>query len=104
MEGASIGGGNIRVDKIDDLQVNFTGENNTILVMHQDTPGVIANVTNLMYWRYGNLNIGNFRLSRVERGGTALMTIELDELPPDQLIEDIRKMDHIYNVLLIRAI
>jgi hypothetical protein len=104
VEGASIGGGNIRVDKIDDLQVNFTGENNTILVMHQDTPGVIANVTNLMYWRYGNLNIGNFRLSRVERGGTALMTIELDELPPDQLIEDIRKMDHIYNVLLIRAI
>lgn len=104
VEGASIGGGNIRVDKIDDLQVNFTGENNTLLVMHKDTPGVIANVTNLMYGRYGNLNIGNFHLSRVERGGTALMTIELDETPPEELIRDMRNMEHIYNVLFIRAI
>ncbi len=102
--GASIGGGNIRVDSIDGLDVNFSGENNTLLVLHKDTPGVIANVTNLMYWRYGDLNIGNFRLSRREKGGEALMTIELDQLPPEKLITDLRGMDNIENALFIRAI
>ncbi len=104
VEGASIGGGNIRVDRIDGMNVSFTGESNTLLVLHKDTPGVIANVTNLMYWRYGDLNIGNFHLSRKERGGTALMTIEIDQLPPEQLIEDLKKMDNIDNALLIRAV
>ncbi|MCR4628030.1 MAG: L-serine ammonia-lyase, iron-sulfur-dependent subunit beta [Clostridium sp.] len=102
--GASIGGGNIRVDNIDGLSVNFTGESTTLLILHRDTPGVIANVTNLMYWRYGDLNIGNFRLSRRERGGEALMTIELDQVPPEKLITDIKKMDNISNALLIPAI
>jgi L-serine dehydratase len=104
IEGASIGGGNIRVDKIDDLDVNFNGESNTLLIFHKDTPGVIANVTNLMYWRYENLNIGNFHLSRREKGGPALMTIEIDQLPPEQLIDDLRKMDNITNAMMIRAI
>ena len=104
VEGASIGGGNIRVDRIDGMDVSFTGESNTLLVLHKDTPGVIANVTNLMYWRYSDLNIGNFHLSRKERGGTALMTIEIDQLPPEQLIEDLKKMDNTYNALLIRAV
>ena len=57
-----------------------------------------------MYWRYGDLNIGNFRLSRRERGGEALMTIELDQVPPEKLITDIKKMDNISNALLIPAI
>ena len=88
--GASIGGGNIRVDSIDGLVVNFTGENNTL--------------TNLMYWRHKELNIGNFHLSRNERGGTALMTIELDEVAPDELIKEIMEMDNVENALMIRAI
>ncbi|OON86674.1 L-serine ammonia-lyase, iron-sulfur-dependent, subunit beta [Oribacterium sp. C9] len=104
VEGASIGGGNIRVSNIDGMEVNFSGENNTLFVLHKDTPGVIANVTNLMYWRYGELNISGFHLSRKERGGDALMTLELDELPPEQLITDLKKMDNIDNALLIHAI
>ncbi len=32
------------------------------------------------------------------------MTIEIDQLPPEQLIEDLKKMDNIDNALLIRAV
>ena len=63
VEGASIGGGNIRVDVINGLRVDFTGESNTILVLHRDKPGMIALVTQIMYDKYKDLNIGNFRLS-----------------------------------------
>ena len=99
-----IGGGNILVNRIDGLNVEFSGDTNTILVMHKDTPGVIANVTNLMHWEYESLNISGFHLSRSEKGGDAIMTIEIDNNPPEELISDIRGIEHITNAILIRRV
>ena len=104
VEGASIGGGNIRVDLVNGMRVDFTGENNTILVLHWDKPGVIADVTNLMRLKYSHTNISNFHLSRKERGGEALMTIEIDGMPEEGMISDIRGLNNVINSLLIRAI
>ena len=53
---------------------------------------------------YKELNIGNFRLSRPEKGGTALMTIEIDQLPPEELMKDINQLPNVENAILIRAI
>ncbi len=104
VQGASIGGGNIRVDLVNGMKVDFSGDSNTLLVMHRDRPGVIASVTNLMRWEYAELNISNFHLSRTERGGDAIMTIEIDTLPPDTLVDDIRKLPNVTNALLIRRL
>jgi L-serine dehydratase len=104
MQGASIGGGNILVNQINGMNVEFNGENNTILVMHEDKPGVIASVTNMMHWEHAELNISNFHLSRQEKGGDAIMTIEIDNQPPDTLVDDIRKIDHVTNAILIRRV
>ena len=104
VQGASIGGGNIRVDLVNDMKVDFNGESNTLLVMHLDRPGVIAAVTSLMRWEYADLNICNFHLSRERRGGDAIMTIEIDNQPPDTLIGDIRKLENVTNALLIRRL
>ena len=101
---SSIGGGNITVSRINGMKVDFNGNSNTILVMHTDKPGVIANVTNMMHWEYEDLNISNFSLSRQEKGGEAIMTIETDNLPPETLIEDIRKIAHVTNAILIRRL
>jgi len=104
VQGASVGGGNILVRQINGMNVEFTGENNTILVMHQDKPGVIAAVTQLMHFEYADLNISNFHLSREARGGNAIMTIEIDGQPPEGLIGAIRKIDQVSNAILIRRI
>ncbi len=101
---SSIGGGNITVSRVNGMKVDFNGNSNTILVMHTDKPGVIANVTNMMHWEYEDLNISNFSLSRQEKGGEAIMTIETDNLPPETLIEDIRKIGHVTNAILIRRL
>ena len=102
VQGASVGGGNIRVDLVNGMKVDFNGESHTLLVMHTDRPGVIAAVTNLMREKYAELNICNFHLSREQKGGQAIMTIELDNLPPDTLMGDIRKLENVTNALLIR--
>ena len=104
VQAASIGGGNIRVDLINDMRVDFTGQSNTVLVMHMDRPGVIAAVTNLMREEYADLNICNFHLSRETRGGPAIMTIEIDSMPPASLVTDIRRLENVTNALLIRRL
>ena len=100
--GASIGGGNIIVTNINGLEVQFTGQYNTLIVLHQDTPGVIAAVTNTM--AYSGANIGNFRLSRPQKGGEAVMTIEVDGDVSDKMISWLRELPHITGVVLVRAI
>ena len=102
MVGASIGGGNIIVTNINGLEVQFTGQYNTLIVLHQDTPGVIAAVTNTM--AYSGANIGNFRLSRPQKGGEAVMTIEVDGDVSDSMISFLRQLPHITGVVLVRAI
>ena len=51
-------------------------KHNTLVVLHKDKPGAIAAVTNFM--AYSGVNIGSFRLARAQKGGTAVMTIEVD--------------------------
>ena len=104
VQGASIGGGNILVHQINGMNVEFTGENNTILVMHQDQPGVIAAVTQLMHFEYAELNIASFRLTRETRGGSAIMTIEIDGHPPEGLTDAIRKISLVTNAILVRRV
>ncbi len=84
------------------MAVSFTGQYNTLLVLHYDKPGTIAAVTNFM--AYSEVNIGNFRLSRPKKGGEAVMTIEVDGDVSDALINSLRILPNIINVVLIRAI
>lgn len=102
VEGASIGGGNILVDKVNGMSVRFTGQNNTILVRHYDKPGAIAAVTNMMM--YSEVNICNFRLSRQKKGGEALMMIEIDGAVPEQLITQIQLLPHVIGVFVLKVV
>ncbi len=104
MQGASVGGGNILVNRIDGMDVHFTGDNNTIIVMHHDKPGVIAAVTQVMHWQYADLNISSFFLSRESKGGNSIMTIEVDSLPPEDLMQKIREIEHVTNAILVRRL
>ena len=104
VQGASIGGGNILVSQINGMDVHFNGEYHTIIVMHHDKPGVIANVTHIMHWEYRELNISSFHLSRESKGGIAIMTIEVDSLTPEDLIGKIRQVDQVLNAILVRKL
>ena len=102
--GASVGGGNIRVDEVNGMRVDFNGDYSTILVIHLDRPGVIADVTQLMRTQYPDANIANFRLSRRERGGEAIMTIEIDGVATEGMAADLRTVDNVINALLIKRL
>ena len=76
VQGASVGGGNVVITKIDGREVKITGQSPTIIVEHHDRPGMIAAVTALMA-QY-QLNVYKFNLARDKKGGTAIMILQID--------------------------
>ncbi|MDO5563730.1 MAG: L-serine ammonia-lyase, iron-sulfur-dependent subunit beta [Eubacteriales bacterium] len=100
--GASIGGGNILITNINGLDVHFSGDHTTILVIHKDKAGAIAEVTN--YIAKANVNICGFNLGRNKKGGMALMTIEVDSEIPDSIIQDFYKIESVIKVVLIKKL
>lgn len=101
IQGASVGGGNIVIQKINDMEMEFTGQNTTLVVVHQDVPGVIAEVTNVMA-RYG-MNICNFKLRRNYKGGTAVMIIEIDGEADKGLNQELNALPHIIESTMLAA-
>ncbi|MDD2956013.1 MAG: L-serine ammonia-lyase, iron-sulfur-dependent subunit beta [Oscillospiraceae bacterium] len=76
VQGASVGGGNIMISRINGLAVELTGQSVSLIVLHEDTPGIIATVTNFVAAQ--GINIGSLRLTRDQKGGLAVMTLEVD--------------------------
>ena len=102
IQGASVGGGNILVSEINGMRVAVTSQYNTLIVLHHDVPGVIAAITNVM--ACSGLNIGNFQLSRPQKGGHAVMTIEVDGEVPPALTDSLKVLPNVISVELIEAV
>ena len=84
MQASSLGGGRIMVNKLDGIDVNFTGMFNTLVIRNEDASGTVAAVTNILSQL--RINVANMSLYRHKRGGDALMVIELDQhLKPNQV-------------------
>ncbi len=84
MSACSIGGGAIEVHNLDGIDVNFTGDYNTLVIRNQDESGTLAAVTTILSQL--RINVGNMSLCRHRRGGDALMVIETDQhIKPNQV-------------------
>ena len=57
------------MDRLDGVDVNFTGMFNTLVVRHQDVAGELSRILNEL--SVSGVNIANMRLSRDRRGATA---------------------------------
>ena len=94
--GISIGGGNIQVTELNGFAVSLNMNTPTIIIVHQDIPGMIALVTEALS-RYG-INIAQMNVTREKAGEKAIMIIEVDSRNCDEAIEEIRKIPHLHNV------
>ncbi len=100
--GSSIGGGNILVTQVNGMAVHITGQQTTLIVLHQDVPGTIAAVTEVT--ADAGANICNFRLSRLKKGGLAVMTIEVDGNFGQELNDKICELPNIHTSILLQPI
>ena len=84
MQACSLGGGRILVNRLDGIDVGFTGMYSTLIVRNQDEFGPLAAVTSILSQLH--INVANMSVNRQKRGGDALMVIELDQhIQPHQV-------------------
>lgn len=97
--GSSIGGGSIEIIEVNGKGANFTGAYPTLVTCHDDKPGTVNKVTNILY--ENEVNIAFMNLSRTQKGKDATMTLEIDSKIEQDIIEKIKKIDGINKVILI---
>lgn len=102
VQAASVGGGSIFVQYLNDMEVGFSGERTTLIIQHRDTLGAIAQVSQMLAW--AKMNIATMRVFREDKGGRAVMALELDSVPEDKLLTSLRAMDAFENVTLLKQL
>ena len=100
VRGESTGGGKIRITRINQVEVDFTGEYSTLIVIQQDKPGVIAHISNCLSEK--NVNIAYMKLYREEKGSIAYSIVESDGVLPEDAADQIRRNPYVHDVMLIQ--
>ena len=100
VRGESLGGGKVRIVRINGMEVEFTGEYSTLIVRQLDRPGVVAHITRCL--SDCDVNIAFMRLFRENKGARAYTIVESDEKIPDSILGKIREHSAVDGIILIQ--
>ncbi len=100
--GRSIGGGNIVVTQVNAFSIEYTGKMQTLIVMQNDVPGVVAAIAGSMY--ENGINIATMRVYRDKKGGRAVTIMETDEPLPGGLEDKLRALPNIRRAIVLPKI
>lgn len=100
VRGVSIGGGKVKIVKLNQIDVDFTGEYSTLIVSQIDKPGVVAHITRILSEE--GVNIAFMRLFREEKGARAFTIVESDEKIPAEVLDKIKENPLVSDIMLIQ--
>lgn len=99
VRGESVGGGKIRIVRLNQVQVDFTGEYNAVIIIQKDKPGVAAHITRCLSEK--EVNIAFMRIFREAKGDKAYTIVESDNELPLELKDQIMKNPNVQDVMII---
>ena len=99
VRGESLGGGKVRISRIDHIDVDFSGEYSTLIIIHRDRLGVLAHITRCL--SEGYVNIAFMKLFRETKGDRAYSIIEFDGSLPDHMVSRIYENPDVQDVMFI---
>lgn len=102
VQGASVGGGNIMITKINSADVAIRGIFDAIIVGHNDVPGMIYKITKVLY--DDKININGLSLHRTEKSGHAIVVIEVDDKVNDRILDELKSIDNVLEAIILHAI
>ena len=91
---------NPRIVRVFSQSVEIVPEGVIFLMMNKDRPGIVGHIGMLM-GKHG-VNIANMTLSRDQVGGKALTVLNLDSVPPKELLDEVAADKDISNVHVIK--
>lgn len=99
MAGVLFGESEPRIVQVSSYHLEAKPRGHILLMLNRDVPGVIGQVGTIL--AAYNVNIAEWRLGRSAPGGEALSFINLDNAPPDAVIDALRNVPAIQKVKLI---
>lgn len=100
--GSSVGGGSIIITKINDEEIEFTGEYPTLIINHRDVPGVVSRVSTILADE--GVNIAFMKVFRNSKGSGAYMVFETDTLVSQRIVEKIKNIVYVLKIRVINQI
>ena len=100
VRGVSLGGGKVKIVRLNQIQVDFTGEYSTLIVSQTDMPGVVAHITRVLSEE--GVNIAFMRLFREKKGANAYTIVESDEKIPAEVLDRIRENPLVSDIMLVQ--
>ena len=89
--GVSIGGGNIIINKINDIELLISLKYDTIIVDHLDKPGAVLGVSGIL--AKSGINIASMSVYRKAKHDRAYMLIEIDQPIDKEIFDNLRSME-----------
>ena len=89
-----------RIVRLNSQPVEIVPKGILFLMNNKDRPGIVGYMGTLM-GKY-NVNIANMSLHRDVAGGQAMMVLNLDSVPPQELMAEIQKDPDISNVRIVK--
>ena len=96
--GASIGGGNIVVTRINNTALHISLKYNTVVIDHLDKPGAVLNVAKIL--ADSGVNIANMNMYRQGKRDRAYMILETDEQIAPDVLKSLRRLDDMYVIYI----
>lgn len=85
-----------RIVRMNSLPVEVVAEGVLLLLTNKDRPGMVGHIGGVIGKH--QVNIASMSLSRQNLGGQALMVLNLDSVPPTELLDELKKDPDISNV------
>ena len=99
VQGASVGGGAIRITEINGMAVQITFNEDTLILFHRDEHGVLASIAHIL--SSNGYNIGNLRLSRTRREGDVITVVETDVPVDGSTAGQLRSVESVSEAVVI---
>ena len=100
--GSSIGGGQVLISRLDNMDIEFTAQSPAFFVTNKDEKGVISEITSVV--AQNGINIAIMKLGRKSKGGNASCIIEVDGLIPETVADEIRRVNGVIDVRVVNII
>lgn len=86
VQGSSIGGGNIKINKIYGNSVEYSGKNPTLIATYEEQKGMIAYISSILYDEGYNI----FNMKTIKDGDKVMLVTELDSGLRKDIYDQIR--------------
>lgn len=100
--GSSVGGGKVKIIKINQTRLEFTGDYTTLITKHLDRPGVVAGMTAILARHH--INIAFMKLFRENKDASAVLIAEIDNDIDDSVIEEIKITPQVSQVKVLQPV